>query len=100
MRTLAAWLRLRGLRSGDWLFPSRSHPGDHLTTRQYDRLVDEWVALIGLDPAGDETCAHTWFGGSQPRRLNRTADYVCAYGERVRIAGSCRDVVSMSSRPS
>lgn len=50
--TLAAWLRLRGLRSSDWLFPSRSHPGDHLTTRQYGRLVDEWVALIGLDPAG------------------------------------------------
>ena len=50
--TLAAWLKLRGLRAGDWLFPSRSRPGDHLTTRQYGRLVDEWVALIGLDPAG------------------------------------------------
>jgi integrase len=50
--TLAAWLRLRGLRSSDWLFPSRSRPGDHLTTRQYGRLVDDWVALIGLDPAG------------------------------------------------
>ncbi|KQT12606.1 integrase [Methylobacterium sp. Leaf399] len=50
--TLAAWLKLRGLKSGDWLFPSRSRPGRHLTTRQYGRLVDEWVALIGLDPAG------------------------------------------------
>jgi len=50
--TLAAWLKLRGLRAGDWLFPSRSRPGEHLTTRQYGRLVDEWVALIGLDPAG------------------------------------------------
>lgn len=50
--TLTAWLRLRGLRSSDWLFPSRSRPGDHLTTRQYGRLVDDWVALIGLDPAG------------------------------------------------
>lgn len=49
--TLAAWLKLRGLRAGDWLFPSRSRPGEHLTTRQYGRLVDEWVALIGLDPA-------------------------------------------------
>lgn len=50
--TLAAWLKQRGLRASDWLFPSRSRPGEHLTTRQYGRLVDEWVALIGLDPAG------------------------------------------------
>lgn len=50
--TLAAWLKLQGLRASDWLFPSRSRPGEHLTTRQYGRLVDEWVALIGLDPAG------------------------------------------------
>ena len=50
--TLSAWLKLRGLRASDWLFPSRSRPGEHLTTRQYGRLVDEWVALIGLDPAG------------------------------------------------
>lgn len=50
--TLTVWLKLRGLRAGDWLFLSRSRPGEHLTTRQYGRLVDERVALIGLDPAG------------------------------------------------
>ena len=50
--TLTAWLKLRGLRASDWLFPSRSRPGEHLTTRQYGRLVDEWVAMIGLDSAG------------------------------------------------
>ncbi|KQP73189.1 integrase [Methylobacterium sp. Leaf111] len=50
--TLTAWLKLRGLRASDWLFPSCSRPGEHLTTRKYGRLVDEWVALIGLDPAG------------------------------------------------
>jgi integrase len=48
---LGSWLRLRGLRGSDWLFPSRSRPGDHLTTRQYGRLLDGWVALIGLDPS-------------------------------------------------
>jgi integrase len=48
---LGSWLRLRGLKGSDWLFPSRSRPGDHLTTRQYGRLLDDWVALIGLDPA-------------------------------------------------
>ena len=47
---LTAWLKKRGLRSADWLFPSRSHAGEHITTRQYSRLVDDWVALAGLDP--------------------------------------------------
>lgn len=47
----SAWLMKRSLRPGDWLFPSRSHIGDHITTRQYSRLVDDWVALAGLDPA-------------------------------------------------
>jgi integrase len=47
---LSAWLALRGKRADDWLFPSRSRPGDHLTTRQYARLVGEWVAMIALEP--------------------------------------------------
>ncbi|ABY29200.1 tyrosine-type recombinase/integrase [Methylorubrum extorquens] len=49
---LTAWLAARSLKAGDWLFPSRSRHGDHLTTRHYSRLVDRWVALIGLDPLG------------------------------------------------
>ncbi len=48
---LAAWLRMRGKDQSDWLFPSRSSPGVHVTTRQYGRLLDDWVGLIGLDPA-------------------------------------------------
>ncbi|RYG13714.1 MAG: integrase [Burkholderiales bacterium] len=48
---LTAWLRGRNCAANDWLFPSRSRTGDHVTTRQYGRLLDEWVALIGLDPA-------------------------------------------------
>lgn len=48
---LMAWLRTRGPREEGWLFPSRSRPGDHISTRQYSRLLDAWVALIGLDPA-------------------------------------------------
>ena len=34
----------------DWLFPSRSRPGDHISTRQYARLVGRWVAMIDLEP--------------------------------------------------
>jgi integrase len=47
---LTAWLRKRAT-TGEWLFPSRSRHGDHVSTRQYSRLLDGWVALIGLDPA-------------------------------------------------
>ena len=37
---------------GDWLFPSRQWPGEHLSTRQYSRLVKWWVDLIGLEASG------------------------------------------------
>lgn len=47
---LAVWLKMRGRRSDDWLFPSRSRPGDHVSTRQYARLVDKWVSMIELEP--------------------------------------------------
>ena len=47
---LTSWLKLRGRRDGDWLFPSRSRPGAHITTRQYARLVGNWVAMIDLEP--------------------------------------------------
>jgi integrase len=40
---VAAWLEVRGKRPDDWLFPNRSRRGDHISTRQYARLVDEWV---------------------------------------------------------
>ena len=39
-----------GRRADDWLFPSRSRHGDHITTRQYARLVDRWVQLVDLQP--------------------------------------------------
>jgi site-specific recombinase XerC len=47
---IAVWLAVqRG--SVEWLWPSRSHAGGHITTRQYGRLVDCWMSLIGLDQA-------------------------------------------------
>ena len=50
-RSLAAWIDAKELTADDWLFPSRSKKGAHLSTRQYARLVDQWVTLIGLDAA-------------------------------------------------
>jgi integrase len=45
------YLRSRTRELGDALFPGRGGRGCHLTTRQYARLVSEWVARIGLDPS-------------------------------------------------
>ncbi len=56
---LAAWLALRGRRVDDWLFPSRSRHGDHITTRQYARLVDRWVQLVDLEPGAYARCYET-----------------------------------------
>jgi integrase len=46
--SLLAWLERRGGTLADYVFPSRVDHADHLSTRQYARLVDEWVVGIGL----------------------------------------------------
>jgi len=48
---LAAWIQLRGRRSDDWLFPSRSRPGGHIGTRQYARMVHRWAEMIDVPSA-------------------------------------------------
>ena len=45
------YLRLTGRKAGQYLFAGRGNSDKGLTTRQYARLVQEWVASIGLDPA-------------------------------------------------
>ena len=58
--SVLGWLRVRPQRNGDWLFPSRSKSGQPMTTRQYARLLDDWLDLAGLD--------HTLFGTHSLRR--------------------------------
>ena len=45
------WITQSGLRSEDFLFPSRVHASSHLGTRRYARILEEWVEELGLDPA-------------------------------------------------
>lgn len=47
---LAVWIHQAQLRSEDCLFPSRLRGSDHLSIRQYARIVKAWVTAIGLDP--------------------------------------------------
>ncbi|TCU13953.1 phage integrase family protein [Rhizobium sullae] len=46
--SLLTWLERRGGTVDDYAFPSRVDHTDRLSTRQYARLVDEWVTAIGL----------------------------------------------------
>ena len=45
--SILAWLEHRGGTLDDFVFPSRIDHTDHLSTRQYARLVDDWVTGIG-----------------------------------------------------
>lgn len=49
-KAVTAWMEKTHLNSGDFLFPSRVKASPHITTRQYGRIVKNWVASIGLDP--------------------------------------------------
>ena len=46
--SLFAWLERPSGTMGDYVFPSRVDRADRLRTRQYARLVDEWVTGVGL----------------------------------------------------
>jgi integrase len=46
--SMLAWLEHRGGALDEFVFPSRIDHEDHISTRQYARLVDEWVGGIGL----------------------------------------------------
>jgi hypothetical protein len=61
---VSAWLKGRGRRADDWLFTSRSRPRNHISTRQYARLLKDWLKSVDLEPrsygthrpAPDEGC--------------------------------------------
>ena len=42
------WLEGRGGTIDNYAFPSRTDHSEHLSTREYARLVAEWVTEIGL----------------------------------------------------
>jgi integrase len=43
------WLTVRGGTIEEYVFTSRLHGSAHMSTRQYGRLVHEWVSAIGLN---------------------------------------------------
>ena len=65
--SIAKWIDHAGLRSDDYLFKSRFRNSEHLSTRQYARIVEHWVESIGLDPAD--------YGTHSMRRTKATLIY-------------------------
>jgi integrase len=55
------------LSSSDYLFRSRIQSSDHISTRQYGRIIDNWVSSIGLD--------HTQYGTHSMRRTKPSLIY-------------------------
>lgn len=47
---LLEWINLKKLSYDDYLFQSRVNHSKHISTRQYARILDSWIAEIGLNP--------------------------------------------------
>ncbi len=65
--SISNWIELARLNYSDYLFKSRFKSSLHLSTRQYARIVENWVAQIGLDPAS--------YGTHTMRRTKATLIY-------------------------
>jgi integrase len=61
------YLKAAGKNPGEFLFTGRRGFGHCITTRQYSRLLSEWIASIGLDPK--------LFGTHSLRRTKATLIY-------------------------
>jgi len=66
-KSIEEWIKAAKLSESAFLFPSRIRRSLHLSTRQYARIVNFWVASIGLDP--------TAYGTHTMRRTKATLIY-------------------------
>ncbi|MEO9077893.1 MAG: tyrosine-type recombinase/integrase [Rhodanobacter sp.] len=64
---ISAWMAQAFLHQDAFLFPSRLHGSLHLSNHQYARIVDQWIADIGLDVAS--------YGTHTMRRTKATLIY-------------------------
>jgi site-specific recombinase XerC len=49
--SLAEWLSDPAMIGHEYLWPGRFHDRPHISTRQYARLLKDWVCSIGLEPS-------------------------------------------------
>ncbi|MBM3605877.1 MAG: integrase [Alphaproteobacteria bacterium] len=50
-QSLERWIADPEMTGSDYLWPSRMHFSEHLSTRQYARILRKWVLSIGLEPS-------------------------------------------------
>jgi integrase len=50
--SIVNWVFMPEMIGCGFMFPSRLHDRPHISTRQYGRLVRDWVTAIGLEPSG------------------------------------------------
>jgi site-specific recombinase XerC len=48
-KSVKAWIDNPDMVGSEFLWPGRFHDPDHISTRQYARMVKDWVASIGLE---------------------------------------------------
>lgn len=64
---VTAWIAKASLKPEEYLFPSRVSLSPHVSTRQYARIVHQWVAAAGLDTSA--------YGTHSMRRTKATLIY-------------------------
>jgi len=50
-KSVVTWLKDPMMVGSEFLWPGRFHDRYHISTRQYARLVRDWVKSIGLEPS-------------------------------------------------
>jgi site-specific recombinase XerC len=45
------WIKYPEMIGCEYLWPSRVHASPHLSTRQYARIMRDWILMIGLEPS-------------------------------------------------
>jgi len=66
-RSIETWIDASRLPDTGFLFPSRQQSSQHLSLRQYSRILGQWIRIAGLDP--------TMYGTHSMRRTKATLIY-------------------------
>ncbi len=73
--TVIAWVGSPEMIVCRFMLPSRFHDRPHISTRQYGRLVRDWVTSIGLQPGGYST---HWLRQNKAAEIHRKTGYLRA----------------------
>ena len=88
------WIKLAGLQSDDFVFPSRIHDSPHLGTRQYARTLEGCDEELGVDPAD---CGTLSMGPTKPT-LTFEFTKQLPRGHPIRIVGRATSMARDSAR--